>query len=412
MKIWIFNQYNMPPNYGHLNRHYYLGKYFKELGHEPYIFVGSFLHNLNIQLIKDKKKYVKSNTIDFNYYFIKTNSYKNSKIKRIIGMIEYYHNLLKVVKKIEKPDIIIGSSSHPLACLAAIKLGKKYHVPSIIEIRDLWPESFVQYGIIKKNNIMLPLLYLGEKWIYKKANKIIFTMEGGVDYILKKQWDIEHGGPIDIKKVYHINNGVDLKSFKIAVNEFVYNDEEIDNKVSFKVVYTGSIRRVNKIDLIVKAAECLMDINEIIFIIFGDGDYKEELVEYVKNKNMQNIFFKGHIDKKYIPSILSKSDINIISGESNELFEYGISPNKLFDYFASQKPILQTFSVNYSLINKYKAGIEVIDSNEFNIAETIKKFYLMNEEIYLQYAEGSKKASEDYCYSNLSQKYLKILSEE
>ena len=53
MKIWLINQYNMPPEYGHLNRHFNFGKYLKRMGHEPTVFVGSFLHNTKIQMIED-----------------------------------------------------------------------------------------------------------------------------------------------------------------------------------------------------------------------------------------------------------------------------------------------------------------------------------------------------------------------
>ena len=43
-------------------------------------------------------------------------------------MFLYYKNLLKVTKKMDKPDVIIGSSAHPMSAYAAIKLAKKLNV--------------------------------------------------------------------------------------------------------------------------------------------------------------------------------------------------------------------------------------------------------------------------------------------
>ena len=39
MKIWIFNNYNMLPSQGGLNRYYYFAKYLQRMGHEPVVFV-------------------------------------------------------------------------------------------------------------------------------------------------------------------------------------------------------------------------------------------------------------------------------------------------------------------------------------------------------------------------------------
>lgn len=129
-------------------------------------------------------------------------------------MIQFYLNVKLLAKKLPKPDVIIGSSAHPLNALLAIMLGKKYNVESIVEIRDLWPESLVEYNIIKRNSILAKFLYLSERWIYTKANKLIFTMEGGKDYIIKHKWNVENGGKISLEKIFYINNGVDFDVFK------------------------------------------------------------------------------------------------------------------------------------------------------------------------------------------------------
>lgn len=80
--------------------------------------------------------------------------------------------------------------------VAGIQIAKRLGVPCICEVRDLWPESLVAYGIIGRHNPITKLLYQGEKWIYKQANAIIMTWEGGKDYIIEKGWNTE----IDIGK--------------------------------------------------------------------------------------------------------------------------------------------------------------------------------------------------------------------
>ena len=406
--IWIFNQYNMPPEHGHLNRHFIIGKYLKKSGYNPFVFVGSYLHNTEKQMIHDKSLVKGYKNCDFNYFYIKTCDYSNSKAKRIYAMFEYYINLLRVTINIKKPDLIIGSSPHPLAAIAAIRLAKKYGCQSIVEIRDLWPESFVAYNIIKKNNPILKLLYAGEKWIYKKADKLIFTMEGGRDYIIEKGWDKGHGGPIDLSKVYHINNGVDLEEFDYNREHCIIEDKDLEDENTFKVIYTGSIRLVNKVGKIIDVAKILSDQN-VKFLIWGDGDQLEHLRKRIRSENIRNVCFKGRVDKKYIPYITSKAQLNIISGDNLPLYRYGSSANKLFDYFASGRPTLNTKTFRYSLINRYRAGLELEDSSSERVAESVMYFKNLNISDYEEYCKNARKAAQDYSFKNLTMKLIEII---
>jgi glycosyltransferase involved in cell wall biosynthesis len=410
--IWIFHHYATPPTMTGLTRPYDFAKNLISEKYKCIIFSSSFLHYSGENIIKNNSCHCEINENNVPFVFVKTNPYKNSKLLRAKNMLDYYLNLIRITKTYAnlygKPDVIIGSSAHPLAAIAAIRLAKRYGCQSIVEIRDLWPESFVAYNIIKKNNPILKLLYAGEKWIYKKADKLIFTMEGGRDYIIENGWDKEHGGPIDINKVYHINNGVDLEVFDYNKERYVLEDEDLMDDGTFKVVYAGSIRLVNKVEKILDVAKYLSGQN-IKFLIWGDGDQLEPLRKRVKNEQINNVCFKGRVDKKYIPYITSKAQLNIMLGENMPLFRYGGSMNKLFDYFASGKPILSTFKMGYSLINKYSAGIELNNSSTENIADSILSLKNLDKEVYLKYCRNARKAAEDYSFKNLTYFLIHII---
>ncbi len=373
MRIWIFNNYNTLPEHGALTRSYNFGKFLKELGHDPVVFVGSHPHNSSLQLINDKKKYLQYENCNFPWVFVKTCNYENSKIKRVYSMFQYYKNLKKAVKHYDKPDAIIGSSAHPFAAVAAIKHANKYQCQGIVEIRDLWPESIVAYGVVSKKNPLVRILYRLEKWIYTKADKIIFTMEGGRDYIIEKGWDKGHGGPVDLHKVYHINNGVDLEAFDYNKEHYTFPDPDLDDPNTFKVVYTGSIRRVNDIKLLVDTAECLKPDTKIKLIVYGDGDELETLKKNAAEQGLNNIRFKGKIDKKNIPYIISKSDLCLLHWH----------------------PTVCGLSQNISTAAQY--------------AECIEKVATMSNNEYQTYCDNARRAAEDYDFRKLSAKLIEVL---
>ena len=154
------------------------------------------------------KMYVEKNdNADYiPFVFIRTPQYKKNGFSRIKNMTSFYTALFKVAKEYcrshDKPDLIFASSVHPLTLVAGIKLSKKLGIKCICEVRDLWPESFVAYGKLNEKSLFASILYKGENWIYKKAGALIFTMEGGKNYIKDKKWDKKSGGSIDLQKVY------------------------------------------------------------------------------------------------------------------------------------------------------------------------------------------------------------------
>lgn len=413
-KIWLINQYNMPPEFGHLNRHFNFGKYLKRLGHEPAVFVGSFLHNTSIQMIKDKSISKRYEPCDFPFFFIRTCDYSASKLKRVFAMFQFTRNLYKTTKGMERPDAILGSSAHPLASIAAIRMARKYKCRSIVEIRDLWPESLVAYGILGRHNPMVSLLYAVERWIYKKADDIVFTMEGGKDYIISRGWDREHGGPVDMAKVHHINNGVDLEVFNENKTSYITTDEDLDDPEPFKVVYAGSIRLVNNVRRIVDAAQYIKNTysGNIRFLIYGEGGDRETLEKYCTDNKITNVHFKGHVDKKYIPYILSRSDLNILHFDDSPLKLYGVSLNKMFEYFASSKPTLSDCAFGYDLITRYGCGITVDRADAQKLAEAVIRFRTMPLDEYGRYCANALRAASDYDFRILAGQLEQIVIQE
>jgi glycosyltransferase involved in cell wall biosynthesis len=404
MKIWLINNYNMLPEHGSLNRSYYLAKYLKRLGHEPTVFVGSHPHNTGLQLIEDNQQYKVYQDKPFPWVLVKTRNYEGSRKSRALSMFEFYRNMKEAAKHFDKPDAIIGSSAHPLAALAAIKLGKKYGCKGIMEVRDLWPESIVAYGILSRNNPVVKLLYGFEKYLYTHADSVIFTMENAYQYILDQKLD----RVIPREKVFYLNNGVDLEEFENNKNTYRTEDEDLDNKDLFKVVYTGAIRRVNNLGLLLDAAKHIKN-KKVKLLIWGDGDELPELRKRVLNEGIENVVFKGSTGKRYIPGIVSKADANFAHNEFTSVFKYGISFNKLFDYLAAGKPVLFDFDSPANPAVRADAGISCGTNDAAAIAEMIDRVSMFDRETLETIAQKVKAVAEEYSYANLSEKLVAII---
>lgn len=405
MNVWIINHYAIPPSLGGLNRHYYFSKYMGQDGHNVRIFTSSRIHNSDVNMIQGNELYSEQFVDGIEYTFVSGSPYKGNGLSRIINMLEFPLKIWKVCRRFEKPDVIYTSSPSIFTAFSALLMAKKHKLPCVVEVRDLWPESIVEYQGLSRKNPIIVLLYQLERWIYKKADRLIFTMEGGADYIREKGWDSE----IDMSKIHHINNGVDLHEFDDNFNKYRINDADLLSE-KFKVGYAGSMRKVNDIPVLLEVAKLVQDAvgDKISFIFYGTGDNMSELNEYIKNNNIKNVLLKGFVEKKYIPFILKNSNISLVHFKQTNLMRFGCSLNKLFDYLAAGKPILQTVDIAHGLVKMYNCG-RVVNQTPADIAEAVLEMAELSSEDAEQMGENAREVAKEYDFVRLTKKVEAVL---
>jgi glycosyltransferase involved in cell wall biosynthesis len=413
-RVWILNHYATNMFFNEGGRHYWFARFLREAGYEPIVFCANTQHSSQAAVNTEGKPFITKEAPDkFSYVFMRSIEYAGNGPLRVLNMFLFMLNLLFNASKVAisqgKPDIILASSVHPLTLIAGIFLAKKFKVKCICEIRDLWPESFLAFKIVSPANPIMKLLYWGEKWIYTKADYLIFTMEGGKQYIKDKGWDTDSGGSINLNKVYHINNGVDLKAFNENIKNHIYEDEQYNNTKALKLVYTGAIRQVNNLGLVIDAINHINHspdpFPKIELYLFGDGTEKDELTKYCQDKGINNVFFKGRVNKKFIPNILSKSDLNIIGYASADVFKYGVSHNKLFEYLAAGKPILSLIQTGFDILLGNKVGTVLEEQTSESIADGILKALKRT----VKNTQNLHYIAEKYDFRNLTNQLIQII---
>lgn len=401
-KIWLINPVAMPPKYEVRIQTLKRAQYLIASGHDVTIIGGSYLHNTSINLITDNSKFLQAEYDGIKFIHIKTNNYSGNGILRFYNLILFNFRLFFLSKKFAKPDVIAQVASIPFDIVLHY-VAKKFKAKHIVDVVDLWPESFVQYGLISKNNPLTKLAYLAEKWLYERADEIVFSMEGGRDYIIEKGWDIDSGGKINLNKVHYINNGVDLSDFDLNKKLYKLEDSDLEDDSLFKVIYLGSIRLANNIKLLIDAAELLKDKKNIRFLIYGDGDDRDYLEEYCNNKQLNHVIFKQKwIELKFVPYVLSKSSLNILNYMPSNILKYGGSQSKSFQYMASGKPICSNIKMGYCPITKYNLGIAENFKTSIEYANSILTIANLDNVEYQKICINSRNAAQNYDYKKLT----------
>lgn len=414
--VWILNHYagNMFITGG--GRHYCMAKYLKESGFHPVVFCSNYDHFTRKNCIDSDCLWTEKQEreTDVPYVFVRTREYPDNGMQRILNMTDFYRGLLKTAKQYAEakgpPDIIYASSVHPLTLVAGIKIARRFGIKCISEVRDLWPESIVAYSSRwTRKNPLMRILYAGEKWIYRKSDFVVMTWPGGYDYIREQGWE----KAIPESKVAHISNGVDLEPYRKNILEHPCPDSSLNDPAHKTFVYTGSVRQVNNLGILVAAAEVLKKKgNETAKIaVFGDGDELETLKSQVQEKQLDNIVFKGRVPKQNVPSILSQCYASVLHNSSTSLDKYGQSQNKFFEYLAAGRPILMTYSVGHSVIQKYGCGVELDEQTPEAIADAVIRLCDLSETEYQQYCRSAEACSKMFDYRELCNQLISIIKQ-
>ncbi len=220
----------------------------------------------------------------------------------------------------ESPPIFLGLS----ALLISIFKGAKL----IMNISDLWPESAVQLGIIKRG-FTFKMLEMFELFLYRRSTFVSCQTEGIRDGIKSR---------LPSLKTILFPNGVDLVSFRPSAKIPDFRKACKIPENFFLVGYAGNHGRSQALRQIIDAAEILKDQN-IFFAFFGDGPEKNELLEYAKSRKLANLAFYPSRDRTEMFSLLCQFDMALVPLKNISLFD-GARPSKMFELMACEIPFI------------------------------------------------------------------------
>jgi len=375
MNIWIFNHYAITPDLPGGTRHYDLAQELVKHGHHVTIFASNFNHDQRryVKLRADKKWGTESFD-GVNFVWIRTFPYQRNDWRRVLNMLSFMsrawrlgRRLPELSSELEGPDVIIGSSVHLLAVLAAYRVAKYYRARFIMEVRDLWPQTIIDMGRLTEKGVLAKSLRFLERYLYRRADKIITLLPHADEYIT--------ACGVAKEKVIWLPNGVDLARFSQSPLEGICPD-------TFKVMYFGRHGPANALDVVLEAAKVVENrgYHSIKFLLVGDGPEKSKLLALAKSMNLKNVEFRDAVPKDLGPKVLQEANAYIFNLESSSVFKYGISSNKLFDYMASMKPVIFSACSSNNPVEESQCGLTVPPRDPETLADAVMRISRMSKE--------------------------------
>lgn len=302
-------------------------------------------------------------------------------------------------------DYVIVTSPPLFVGLPGLFLAKWKRVPLVLEVRDLWPESAIETGVLS-NQWLIRLAYGFEKLLYKNAQLIIVLTPAFHEKLVGAKG-------IDSEKILLIPNAADFRLSEdvLADADIMALRVKLGLKGKFVLIYVGAHGLANGLMQIVGAAELLRDTNAH-FVLLGDGMEKTALMRAVARRKLQNVTFLDPVPKAQVFEYILMADAGLSVLKKADVFKTVYS-NKTFDYFSCKTPVIMAIDgISRELIEQANGGLFVEPENAEDLARKIR-IYLNDTALARQHGEsGYDFARMHFDRKVLASGFLKVLEDQ
>ena len=312
----------------------------------------------------------------------------HSAAKLFLNYLSFVRSGRKWVKRTKlKADVVFTFEVSPMTqALIGAWYAKKFKVPNYLYVQDLWPENVEIVTGITNPIVIKPISKMVD-YIYKNCTKIFATSPSFVEEIQKR---VENKDKVLYLPQY-------AEEFYRPMER--HSVPEIPDDDRFRIIFTGNIGKAQGLDILPKTAELLKG-EHIVFVIVGDGRYREEFEREIRERGVEDMFILiPRQPAERIPQLLAACDVAFLSFMNTPLFEKTI-PAKLQSYMACGMPILASASGETErIIKEAGCGICTPIGDAKALSDTVRN--IQNTDL-----QAMSNTSRSYCESSFDKQTI------
>ena len=257
----------------------------------------------------------------------------------------------------ERPDVILCSLPTLELCDEATRLGAKWNVPVVLDVRDLWPDellSLLPRMVRPAAKLALHSMFRKAKAACSRATAITGLTDEFID------WGVQYAGrnrqprdqPFPMGYVERTPNDRDRNSADMFWDLLGITADSTD----FVACWFGMMSRCFEIETVIEAARMMQATGDSAkFVICGAGpklDLYRQLAE-----DCPNVLMPGWVSADQIWTLLRRSNVGLAPYVNVDNFVHNL-PNKPIEYLSAGLPIVSSLpGVMARLLKKNSCGL-------------------------------------------------------
>ena len=289
-----------------------------------------------------------------------------------------------------KFDLVLYSTP-PITLVSAIEYVKKRDgAKTYLLLKDIFPQNAVDIGIMRKNGVK-GLLYKHfrkqEKKLYSISDRIGCMSQGNVDYVVKHNPEVNP----EIVEVCPnclevIDKSVDKETKRQIREKYGI---PLDKKV---FVYGGNLGKPQGIPFLIECLEKCKDIEDVFFLVVGNGTEYGKLEEYEKTSRQKNFKLMSRLPKEDYDTMVGACDVGLIFLDHR--FTIPNFPSRLLSYMQAKIPVLAVTDPNTDI------GKVIVDGGFGWWVESVKAKHFSEIISKIRYIDSNDLGENGYVYIN------------
>lgn len=342
-KVWIVKENEFPSllsGKDRASRAVMLAEYFIEAGCEVTAFSSLWSHRLKSYIDCTGTEIVLKPGLTLFVIPSKKTYSRNISFARIAQQREIGRLFKAAIKNQPKPDLIYCSWPLMETSYEAVRYGKEHNVPVVIDIRDMWPDIFVQpfpHSIQWAARLCIDLLFRRKaSYALRNATKVTSTIPKALE--MPKRYG-RFVNRLD-QTVFHCYRRPIFLGDEMSKSLDRWKNNGVDGN-TFSIVYFGTIgKRIPDFDTVIAAIDELGDAN-VRLVLCGNGDDYERLSTIAKSRPY--LVMAGLRNQLDMYTLASISQAGLIPYRNTPDFQDSL-PTKLSEYLASSLIVLTSLS--------------------------------------------------------------------
>jgi len=408
MKILLLHQYFLEEDDSGGSRWNEITKVWTDAGHEVTVIAGMMHYSGSEKRPEYKGKYFvkkKQGNVNVQRCHV-SEAYNSGFIGRLWAYFSFmFSSLWAGLFKIKgRYDVVLVTSPPLFVGISGYFISLVKRIPMIFEVRDLWPESAIDTGILT-NKAIIKFALAVENFIYKKSQKINVLTPAFYNTLRDKK-------NVPEEKLMMIPNAADFSLSEEILQNFDRDNfrKEHDLEGKFLITYVGAHGVANHLEQVLHAGKVLEDTN-VLFLLIGQGMDKPNLQKMAQEMKVKNVRFLDPVPKKEVFKYIIASEMGASILKKVDTFKTVYS-NKTFDYFSCKKPVLMAIDgVSRELVNEAKAGTYVEPENTEVYNRIIREYLNSPSKLIIEGENGYQYAKQNFDREVLACKYLEKIKE-
>jgi glycosyltransferase involved in cell wall biosynthesis len=280
----------------------------------------------------------------------------NVSIARYLDHRDLVREFKRYAAILPRPDVVVASIPTVDLCEAAVSFASEQGIPAVVDIRDLWPDSF--WDLVPR--ILRPVAKASTLVMERQVRRALrraTAVTSHVDSFL--HWAKQKLSTTAVTESRVFPLGYEATSADdTALNdarEFWKQRGVGTTNGEFIAVYVGTISRQCEFGHVVAAARALSD-EGVKFVLCGSGDTLSGLTR--EAERAKNIVVPGWCTHAQISVLLENANAGLMPYRRLENFVNAI-PNKALEYMACGVPVVWSLQdgVLANLLEKEQVGV-------------------------------------------------------